>query len=238
MNGKFSKAAFGRGSLPVACLLYAGDYVPQRMDWIRDIFDKWSGVKGCSIKYCFTTKNDTEYLLIFGIYGGALCFETLRLLRDGGIKKVFFIGSMGAKQLPIGTLVIPTTVVDRAGIVSVDDPEKENVEIGSESRGKLETVLKALGAEYVAGKIVSVPCVLHGIDHVKNLVKKDDLILGVEMEVSTFYYFSRKEGLESYALLWVSDNRTEDLINKSKLRARAGKRGIRTITEVALQTMK
>jgi purine-nucleoside phosphorylase len=236
--GRFSESVFGRKVLPERCLIYAGEYVPQRIKWVENLFDKWDGIKGNWLRYCFAAKDGLGYLLIFGCYGGAICFETLRLLRDGNTKKVFFIGSMGAKQLPIGTLVIPTTVIDKAGLVLLDNPERQSLEVEPKSLIRLQTSLKTLGQEYIEGKIVSVPCVLHGIDHIKNFIKQDTTILGVEMETSTFYHYSQKDGLENYALLWVSDNREHDVISQAKSVRDARRTSIKTITKIAIETLK
>lgn len=37
----------------------------------------------------------------------------------------FFVGSLGGKDLPVETLVLPTKIVDKTGFVSADDPSKQ-----------------------------------------------------------------------------------------------------------------
>ena len=37
-----------------------------------------------------------------------MVLEIVQLLKEGEAKKVFFIGSLGGKELQIGTLVLPT----------------------------------------------------------------------------------------------------------------------------------
>ncbi|MGQ9597033.1 MAG: hypothetical protein ACUVQY_07795 [Thermoproteota archaeon] len=37
----------------------------------------------------------------------------------------FFVGSLGGKDLLVGTLVLPTKIVDKTGFVSADDPSKQ-----------------------------------------------------------------------------------------------------------------
>ena len=163
--------------------------------------------------------------------------EVLQILREGGVRRVFFVGSMYAKALKIGTLVIPSTVVDRAGLVMVDDPvkivTKPYVTLFEETKGALEV----RGMSYVQGKIASVPCVFHGIDHVKEFVDESDDILGVEAEVSTFYHFTKKLGLKGYVLLYVSDNRRYGIMSESKQVREAKRKALRSVTRVALEIL-
>jgi len=235
--GRFSTAIFGRKKLPERCLIYGGFYVPQRKEWVRSFFDAWSRIKGNWVKYSFATRNGREYLLVFNVYGGAVTLELIHLLKDGEAKKVFFIGSMGGKDLPIGTLVVPTEVVDKAGLVMVYDPSKQIIKADRNSLKLLKTVLNRLGQDHVEGKIVSVPCALHKIRHVKDFIKQDVNVLGVELETSTFCFYSQKEGLENYVLLYVSDNRDYDIISQAKTVKEARKKALKTITHIALETL-
>lgn len=48
-----------------------------------------------------------------------------------------------ARIYPIGTIIIPTKIVDKAGLVSVDNPHKQIVEPDEKSLEKLREVLCA-----------------------------------------------------------------------------------------------
>lgn len=96
--GRFSKVVFDRTKLPEASIIYAGAYFPRRYATIRKLFDHRSRIKGHWVKYSFAKRGGKEFLLLFNIYGAAMTLEALSLLRDGGVKSVFFIGSMGAKK--------------------------------------------------------------------------------------------------------------------------------------------
>ncbi len=237
MLGRLSEAIFGRRRLPERCLIYAGAYVPRRKGWVRSLFDKWQRMRGYWIRCSFAFKDGREYLLIFNVYGAAVILETIQLLRDGGAKRVFFIGSLGGKDLPVGTLVLPTRIVDKTGFVSADNPNKQVVEPEEDSLKRLRRVLEDLGQAYVEGTIVSVPCVLHNIDHVKRFVEEEASVIGVEIETSTFLHYSQKEGLESYALLYISDNRKHDIISGAKSVQEARRKSLKTITKVAMKTL-
>lgn len=167
-----------------------------------------------------------------------MTLELLHLLKDGNVKKVFFIGSLGGKDLPIGTIIIPTKVVDKAGLVSVDNLHKQIVEPEENSLEKLKEVLCNLGTNYVEGKIASVPCVLHNINHIKELIEQESSILGVDIETSTFHYYSQKESFENYALLYISDNKKHDIISQAQNVQEARKNALKTITRVAIEILK
>jgi len=235
--GRFSYAVFERKELPESCLIYAGSYVPERKTWVKSLFDKWQRIKGYWIKYSFAYKNGKEYLLVFNVYGAAMTFELIQLLKDGNVKKIFFAGSLGGKDLPIGKLVLPTKIVDKTGIVSIDTPNKQFVEPEKDCLKKLRDTLSNLSLDYVEGEIVSVPCVLHNIKHVKNFVEQNPNIVGVDLETSAFYHFSQKEGFESYALLYISDNKSYDIISGTKNVKEARKKSLKTITRIATSVL-
>ncbi|MEM4228541.1 MAG: hypothetical protein QXZ66_02145 [Thermoproteota archaeon] len=102
---------------------------------------------------------------------------------------------------------------------------------------KSRRVLEDLGQAYVEGAIVSVPCVLHNIGRIKKLVEEDESIIGVELETSTFLHYSQKEGLESYALLYVSDNKRHNIISGAKSVQEARRKSLKTITKVAMKIL-
>jgi len=91
-----------------------------------------------------------------------MALELLRLLRDRGVRRVCFVGSLGAKDLLIGTMVLPSKVIDRAGPVLANDPSREIVEPDVNPLERLRRALKNLGMEHVEGTITSVLC-LEGI---------------------------------------------------------------------------
>jgi len=235
--GRLSEAVFGRKKLPERCLIYAGAYVGKRKEWVKSLFDRWQRIRGYWVRYSSASKNGREYLLVFNAYGAAMTLEIIRLLKDGGVKKVFFIGSLGGKELPVGTLVLPTKVVDKTGFVAADSPNKRIVEQKESSLKKSRRILGSLGQAYVEGTIVSVPCVLHNISRIKKFVEEDVSIIGVELEASTFLHYSQKEGLESHALLYISDNKRHDIISGAKSVQEARRKSLKTITKIAIKTL-
>jgi len=236
--GKLSEAIFGKKKLPERCLIYAGSYVPKRKEWVKVHFEKWQRIRGYWVKYSFANISSREYLLIFNVYGAAMILEIIQLLKDGGAMKIFFIGALGGKDLPIGTLVLPTRIIDKTGFVSADDPNKRIVKPQEDSLKRMKEALYSLGQVYTEGEIVSVPCVLHNIDHIKKFVEQNANILGVEIETSTFYHYTEKENLESYALLYISDNKEHYIISRSKEVQEARRKALKTITHAATEILK
>lgn len=218
-------------------MIYAGAYLPARKEWVRSLFDKWQRIEGQWVKYTFAHRHGTEYLIVFNIYGASMILEIVQLLKEGGTAKVFFIGSLGGKDLPIGTLVLPTRVVDKTGIVSADEPRKKVVRPEKRTVKSIKKTLEALNTAYVEGEIASVPCVLHNIERIKGFVEKDPRLVGVECETSAFYHYSAKESLDGYALLYVSDNRQHDIISRGKDLREARRKALQTITFVATKIL-
>ncbi len=65
-------------------------------------------------------------------------------------------------------------------------------------------------------------------------MEREEDIDGVEMEVSTFYHFSKRLGLWSYALLYVSDNPRYRVISKAREVRAARMKALKMMTGVAL----
>lgn len=210
--GEYSKAIFERDSLPEICFVFAGAYVSGRKNLVRRSFDEWERVRGSWIKYTYATGNGREYLILFGIYGAALMLEVLHLLNDGGAQTVFFIGSMYSKNLNVGDIVIPKSIIDKAGIVMIADPHLGEIRPDGVSIKKLTTALDELGIAHYERKIASVPSVLHRITHVRDFVENSSDIEGCEMELSTFHHFAPRLGLKAHSLLYVWDTPKHGII--------------------------
>jgi purine-nucleoside phosphorylase len=235
--GRFSEVVFGRHELPERCLIYAGAYLPIRKDWVRSLFDSWQRVRGSWVKFTFSYKNGVEYLIVFNVYGASMVLEVVQVLREGNAKKVFFLGSVGGRELPVGTLVLPTRIVDKTGLVAIDNPEKQIVRPDEYRLKKLRRALDDCGEAYVEGEIISVPCVLHNIKHLSSFVEQEESALGVECETSTYFHYTQKEKLESYGLLYVSDNKKHDVITGGKNLRNLRRKSLRKITHVAIKVM-
>lgn len=235
--GRFSEAVLERSDLPDACIVFGGTYLPRRARVVRRRFDSWTRPKGQVTKYSYAKKYDEEYLVCFNTYGAAPTLELLHMLKDGGTKRTFFIGSMYARSLPVGMLVLPDRVVDKAGIVSLDNPEHPYAVVDPRSIRRIEHSLALLGVPFTRGTTVSTPSVLHDVKPVKRYLSSDREHLGVEMELSTFHYFGSKLGLNPHGLLYVSDNPRHDVIEMSKDVLRTRMRALGRATDAALDVL-
>jgi purine-nucleoside phosphorylase len=235
--GRFAKVVFGREKLPKNCIVYAGVALPARISFVTRHFDIAERVRGKWVQYTYARKGGKEYFLCFNIYGAAVMLEVLYLLKDGGADKIFFVGSFGGKHLSIGTLVVPEIIIDKAGIVLVDDPKSHQVKVKQKSREKVKSALEETGREYVTGEIASVPSVLYGIENSQKLSGPGESTLGVELELSTFHYFSGKLGLEAFSLVYVNDNAQHDIISGERSLQIARQKALETATDIALKVL-
>jgi len=121
--------------------------------------------------------------------------------------------------------------------VAIDNPDKHAVQPDKHRLERLRSILNDSGEAYVEGEIVSVPCVLHNIKHLRSFVEQEEGIIGVECETSTYYHYTQKENLESYGLLYISDNKKHDIISGGKNLRDMRRKSLRKITRIAIRVM-
>jgi purine-nucleoside phosphorylase len=151
---------------------------------------------------------------------------------------MFLVGSMYAKRLPVGAIVLPTQVDDMAGVVKIDDPDAGPATPDEQILEQVRSELRGRGVEFTEGRTFSTPAVLHGIEHVSEAVRRDHEVIGVEMETSTFLHFARKHGVKAGALLYVSDNDRHSIISKGKNLRAARLDGLRIASSVAVSVLR
>jgi purine-nucleoside phosphorylase len=204
--GDISKAVFEREQLPKTAIIRAGGYYPGRSKLLLDKFESVEELRFEWCPYTYATYQTEEYLVVFNVYGGAVTLEVLRILKEGGVENVLFIGSMFSKNLDIGQFTVITEVLDRAGLVQIDTGKNTTVSVKEEYIQHLEQFYQYHKIDYHKARIMSVPCVLHGIEHLHQELSSDDTLEGVEMELSTLYHFGQKLDLSIYSFLYISDN--------------------------------
>lgn len=234
--GRFSKFEFGRDRLPKRAIVAPGVYSPSRTIAFRKQFDHWERIKGVWIRYSFAKRGGREYVVLSGTYGAAMMLETVQLLRDGGVRSMYLVGLIGAKQLPVGTVVLPTSMEDMAGVVKIDDPHARFALPSQRMFDLTRKQLEVRRIPYEEGVVASVPAVLHGIDSVIKRVK-DKRVIGQEMEGSTFLHFARKHGIEACALFYVSDNEKHSIIAGERDMVKARRRARLSVASVAVAVL-
>lgn len=235
--GRISKLVFGRSRLPKTCIIYAGVHTPKMIDKVKQLFDESSETDEDFVRHAFAKKHGKEFLACFGVYGAVETLELLQCLKDGDTEAVIFVGSMYAKSLPIGTIVLPIKVIDRAGIVSLDDPKHEKTPADPAALETLRSVLEVDHIKYEEATIVSVPSVLHGVESILSFVEGRRDVTGVELELSTLFHFGKKLEIKTYALVYVSDNAKADILDRPKsLQVR--RKAYQTVQRMALEILR
>ena len=234
-EGTYSESIFDRKKLPERVILLSGTYIPRRIKTLKTCFDEFKFYRKNWVSYGYGKINGEEFLVVTNIYGGAMMLETLQILRDGRARKVFFIGSAGGKEQEIGTIIIPERVLDYAGIVQLI---KNKREISQEKKRvkEIERELRRINHPYEKGVVISVPAVLHDE---KELIKKfesDSSIRAVELELSTFIYFSKK-WFKSYAAIYISDNQEKHLLEEERAITRKRLKAIRILGRIATRLL-
>lgn len=204
--GNISKAVFERKDLPKTVIIRAGGYYQERSQMLLSQFDNTEDLRVEWCPFTYAKFKASEYLVIFNVYGASITLEILQILKEGGVENVLFIGSMFSKNYDIGEYLLITEVIDRTGLVHVDTNGESNVMVNPVFIDQLSKFYHKQSTNFQKAKIMSVPCVLHGIESIHKELGDDDSLEGVEMELSTFYHFGQKLGLNLYSFLYVSDN--------------------------------
>jgi purine-nucleoside phosphorylase len=191
-----------------------------------------------TFKSAFAKKYGKEFLLCFGVYGAVGTIELLQCLKDGGTKAVVFVGSIGAKSLPVGTIVLPVTVIDRAGIVLLDDTKHTKTSVSPSSLDAFRRILEANHVDFEEATIVSVPSVLHGVESILRFVEGRKDVAGVELELSTFYHFAKKLGMKAYALVYVQDNAKHGIIDRPESLQRIRREAYLSVQRMVLELLR
>ncbi|MCY3411583.1 MAG: hypothetical protein INQ03_08140 [Candidatus Heimdallarchaeota archaeon] len=209
-----AKYLFGRSELPKTVFVYAGAYSAARSNAFLEIFEESTEITGEWIPHSYCIHKNEEYMVIFNIFGGSLTLDMLQLMKKVGVERAIFVGLMYSKYLDVGTQVLVKDVYDRAGIMTLDSDS----DLVSQKEERIERQRLAYEHMQIPVKyatIVSVPAVFHNIPSVMKFIE-NDYIEGLELEMSTFYYFALKIGLEAYAFQVVSDNPQHSLLNREK----------------------
>lgn len=235
--GQFSRFEFGRSRLPSKAIVVALVYSPSRIAAVRKQFDHWERIGGQWIRYSFAKLEGKEYVVLFGVYGAAMMLEAVQLLRDGGVSSMYLVGAMGARKLPVGTIVLPVSIEDIAGVVRIDNPRAKLATPNGRMLSLTRRELEARSLPYVEGVAASVPAVLHGIERVSRHLKSREFV-GYEMEGSTFLHFARKHGVNACALFYVLDNEKHSIIAGAGDVRKARRRALRSVASVAAAVLR
>lgn len=215
--GDYSKAVFRRGELPEIAVIRAGAHFIERAERTLQYFDDVEELRGTWMPYCYGKVNKREVLIVFNVYGAATMLEIIRLLEDGGVKYIGFIGSAFSKKDPVGQQLLIKTIFDQAGIALLDGVKR--IERQERLVEMQREIFVKENVPYSEVNLVSVPAVMHGIDSVNEFIARDE-VDALEMELSTFFHFTQQSGIDTFAFVYVSDNPTNPVLQTDRQQIR------------------
>jgi len=212
--GEWTKHEFNRDNLPERCFFFAGDHSENRIKAILSHYQTIIFHKHTVYEAYIVSNEDNEDLLLFQVYGGSVTADISFVLKDGGVREIIFIGTAFgiSENLKVGDYVIPNGVQALEGLLKViydvdysyPDPE---------FRERIERTFTKSNESYLEGKTVSVPCTFAHPD--KSKYDKD--VVGLEMELSSIFHFSKKLGMKCAGILVVSDTKDHGLLDDRTL---------------------
>lgn len=212
--GDWAKWEFKRDELPENCIMFAGSTPQWQIDKILNQFDEIVFTKHDNYNPYIVKKGDSEFLILFQVYGAAMVADLITILKDGKVNNIYFIGAaygLLATSL-IGDYVIPIKTQCLDGVTGVIG-NIDYVEPDNKLCNELKELLKAEDNCRI-GHSVSVPATFWHPDH--NKIDSD--VIALEMEFSSLCYFSMRTGIKSAGVLVISDTKNKDLLMDQTLR--------------------
>ena len=212
--GVWAKHEFNREILPEVCYLFAGTADEETKQKVLSKFGEIKFHKHDMYERYIVSDGNVEYVLIFQVYGAILTADLLKVLKDGEVKKCYFIGYAFSfnEDAKVGDYFISTYVQSLDGIVqSIDgvDESYPDENMLNEIMNKFDHSQIA----YLTGMSVSVPCCLWSIDN--KLINKNAVAL--EMEYASFCHFCKKLGIQGAGFFVISDTRNYSLLDDQTL---------------------
>lgn len=206
--GSWSMKYFGRDVLPQNAIIIPGTTGDEQKQKYLSLFDRVVDYESNLFEWYILEKDEIKYLLMLRIYGAPMVIDLIHILKEGQVEKVIFIGAAFGfgTNIKIGDIVLPSQVQALDGILttfeatSYTQPNNDLLQLLTDVFGKEKM-------KYKKGKTVSIPSVFTKID--RNLFDSD--VLALEMETSTFLYYTARETIKSVAILVISDTEKHKL---------------------------
>lgn len=202
--GKLSKRYFNLNKLPENAIMIGGFHTLQK---IRNILKLFESTK--NLKYPATQAHLVRYkrkvaVILFNIWGAARSLSMLRILKDGGCKRIFLLGWAGTKQnIPIGTFIIPKKVRCFDGITHLANPKVKYASPDNKLFKELIDCFNKNKVKYVSGVTLTEPTIWHRIPYIDKESKK---YLAIDMELAPLLYFSKISRIKSMGIIIIIDN--------------------------------
>lgn len=226
--GKLSRCYLGLNKLPKNAIMIAGFHTPQKIRDILKLFENAKRLIHPATQPHLVSYKGKKAIILFNIWGPARSLSILRILNDGGCKRIFLLGWTGTKKdIPIGTFIIPKKVRCLDGITLLANRKVKYAYPDKKLFKDFVERLKKNEIEYKIGITISEPTVWHKIPYIERESKK---YLAADMELAPLLYFSKIIGIKSLGMLIVTDNpkipltrfRTKKLIKQRYKRLREG----------------
>ena len=202
--GKLSKCYFGLNKLPKNAIMVAGFHTPQKIRGILKLFENAERLIHPATQPHLVSYKGKKAIILFNIWSPARSLSMLRILDDGGCKRIFLLGWAGTKKdIPIGTFIIPKKVRCLDGITLLANRKVKYAYPNKRIFKNLIEYLKKNEIKYKIGITISEPAVWHKISYIE---RESEKYLAADMELAPLLYFSKIIGAKSLGILIVTDN--------------------------------
>ncbi len=212
--GVWAKHEFSREVLPEVCYLFAGTADEQTKQKVLARFSEIKFHKHDIYERYIVSDGNMEYVLLFQIYGAILTADLLKVLKDGEVKKCYFIGYAFsfAEDAKVGDYFMSIYVQSLDGVMQAIDGANESYP-DENILNEIMTKFNHSQILYLKGISVSVPCCLWNIDNA--LINKNVMVL--EMEYASFCHFCKKLGIQGAGFFVISDTKNYSLLDDQTL---------------------
>lgn len=208
--GTLSRFFFGLEKLPRDCIAVGGIHGSQKIEKLLSLFVSARKLKHPATCPHLVTHERRSAIILFNIFSAARSLSVVRVLKDGGCERIFFVGWAGTnKNIPVGTYILPEKVRCLDGVTLIANPRIKYAYPDPELFKEVKQLFDKNKVKYELGTTISEPAVWHAIPNVEKEAKN---ALAADLELSALLYFSKKVGIKSVGILIITDTPKDPLI--------------------------
>lgn len=231
--GKLSKRYFNLNKLPKNAIMIGGFHTPQKIRGILKLFKNSKNLNYPATQAHLVKYKGRATIILFNIWGAARSLSMLRILKDGGCKRIFLLGWAGTKKdIPIGTFIVPQKVRCFDGITFLANRKVKYAFPDNELLKEFTGYFGKNKIKYLSGATITEPTIWHGIPYIE---KESEKYLAIDMELAPLIYFSKISGVQSIGMLIIIDNPEFPLSKFRIKRYDKLKEGIKLIRNIMLR---
>jgi len=213
--GYWSRLVFGLETLPMSCFVFGG------MVWNNKYLNKLLGCFDSHKKLSsypptlsyLVKKRNKEYILCWGAYGGSSTMEIIKILADGNVKNLIFIGwAYSPKNTNINSLIIPNKIRNLDGVTSFITKLKFSYPSNNLFKKIITKLNKRI--EFKILPCATVPFFFH--KDLPKIHKESNNYFAVDMEGSVVLAYSKFYKINSVVLYIITDSEKVDLEESNK----------------------